>query len=162
MLTRRGRSQDPLREPEPVVEKRFKLSIRNLVLNPIGFVVTVLLCFGILTLLAQSCLWAMTECYYLYHGERLAREYEQCRSNVKSLALAAVAYRDGEGSYPHNIQALIPKYLKTFPACPSSDMKSYDFQFQEDGSVIASCSIGKHYRLARKGRPAYSTSKGEF
>jgi hypothetical protein len=57
-----------------------------------------------------------------------------CAANRKMISSAAQQYYIMEGAYPTSIQALVPEYLQSVPACPSGG--KYTLQ----GSTVT-CSI---------------------
>jgi len=49
-----------------------------------------------------------------------------CMTNVRNMATALQIYSvDYDSHYPSQLNMLLPKYLKSVPACPSADIDTY-------------------------------------
>ncbi len=61
-------------------------------------------------------------------------EAASCAANRKTVSMAAQSYYAMEGSYPSSIQALVPEFLQSAPACPAGG------RYTLQGSTVT-CSI---------------------
>lgn len=57
--------------------------------------------------------------------------YETCNKNLDRIASAVMMYQtDNDGQYPSSLKVLQPKYLSSFPQCPSSNIDTYSTGYE--------------------------------
>ena len=93
----------------------------------------------LLNLLAAGALLAVLAAWILpnYMRGRSRRSLLACQSNLKNIGAGLKVYStDWEGKYPpqgREIEALVPKYLKVMPECPTGGLDAYTISSEPNG-----------------------------
>lgn len=84
-----------------------------------------------------------------------------CQANLKTIANALDAYADAhKGKFPTDLNALVPKYLKSLPGCPAGG-KYYYTASDNNASFRIECRSNAHKDVGVTGnRPYYSSEEG--
>ncbi|MEW6278140.1 MAG: hypothetical protein AB1758_05930 [Candidatus Eremiobacterota bacterium] len=88
-------------------------------------------------------------------------EFTSCKSNLKNIGTACALYAtDYPGYYPASLSVLIPNYLRSIPACPTSG-RSYLRSYRLLPGGFRVCCTGRfHAEAGGNDYPAYDSLYG--
>lgn len=89
------------------------------------------------------------------------RDFENCVSNIKRIALAADLYSNSPGvygRYPTSLKQLTPHLLSTVPTCPSARQDTYSASYRSQSNpdvFTLYCRGNNHPLVASPNEPRY-------
>lgn len=87
-----------------------------------------------------------------------------CMNNVKRLSTVIENYKKNTGSYPENLDVLIPGHIQNLPTCPQAEMDTYSagYLVSPDGSFfILECNGLNHAGSGvKRDFPLYDSREG--
>ena len=97
-------------------------------------VVEAVVATAILLLLAAIALPAYTQ-------NRQKRRAAECAMNLDSIAVATRRHVQETGAFPSSPAALVPTYLRAFPACPAGGA----YSLGSPSTPLPSCTVAGHH-----------------
>lgn len=89
--------------------------------------------------------------------------HTRCMQNIVDIATAMENYAtDHRGQYPHKLQILVPRYLKSIPKCRGIDTYTPGYQVRIQPDDFTFCCRGKNHTSEGylPNRPLYNAERG--
>jgi hypothetical protein len=98
-----------------------------------AYLLSILACAMVLFMLSSHC---SPVAQSKEDAAKTKEKLTQCENNLKDLAAALEKYAsDHNATYPRALKELVPKYMKSLPACPAAGRETYSRSYKGKTSI---------------------------